>query len=180
MPDDYPPDWPQIAYRIKRIAGWRCEHCGQKDDRLAGYMLTVHHLNGIKADCRWQNLVALCQRCHLHIQAVWHPGQPWLMLPPEWAARRGYVEVEGVARMDELTSVDLELLKAIERASKKNGAAKSLFHVAMRLAGVDYKHAHHRLYVLEALGYVSVERSGRGFPLIMRLSNQTTMPVTGR
>lgn len=31
-------------------------------------ILTVHHLNGIKHDCRWWNLVALCQRCHLSIQ----------------------------------------------------------------------------------------------------------------
>jgi hypothetical protein len=31
-------------------------------------ILTVHHLNGIKHDCRWWNLAALCQRCHLSIQ----------------------------------------------------------------------------------------------------------------
>lgn len=31
-------------------------------------ILTVHHLNGVKADCRWWNLAALCQRCHLVIQ----------------------------------------------------------------------------------------------------------------
>jgi hypothetical protein len=31
-------------------------------------ILTVHHLNGVKTDCRWWNLAALCQRCHLHIQ----------------------------------------------------------------------------------------------------------------
>jgi len=31
-------------------------------------ILTVHHLNGDKADCRWWNLASLCQRCHLRIQ----------------------------------------------------------------------------------------------------------------
>jgi hypothetical protein len=31
-------------------------------------VLTVHHLTGIKADCRWFNLAALDQRCHLEIQ----------------------------------------------------------------------------------------------------------------
>ena len=31
-------------------------------------ILTVHHLNGIKHDCRWWNLAALCQRCHLSVQ----------------------------------------------------------------------------------------------------------------
>ncbi len=39
---------------IRREAQWR--------------ILTVHHLNGVKADCRWWNLAALCQRCHLVIQ----------------------------------------------------------------------------------------------------------------
>lgn len=32
-------------------------------------ILTVHHLNGVKHDCRWWNLAALCQRCHLTIQS---------------------------------------------------------------------------------------------------------------
>ena len=31
-------------------------------------ILTVHHLDRDKANCRWWNLVALCQRCHLTIQ----------------------------------------------------------------------------------------------------------------
>ena len=31
-------------------------------------VLTVHHLTMEKADCRWWNLAALCQRCHLYIQ----------------------------------------------------------------------------------------------------------------
>ena len=37
-------------------------------------VLTVHHLSGDKGDCRWQNLVALCQRC----------------LPPRDPAQGGY------------------------------------------------------------------------------------------
>lgn len=31
-------------------------------------ILTVHHLDGIKGNCRWWNLTALCQRCHLTVQ----------------------------------------------------------------------------------------------------------------
>lgn len=31
-------------------------------------ILTVHHLDGDKANCRWWNLAALCQRCHLTVQ----------------------------------------------------------------------------------------------------------------
>jgi hypothetical protein len=47
-------------------------------------ILTVHHLDGNKANCRWWNLVALCQRCHLEIQGrvvmdrVWpHEHTAW-------------------------------------------------------------------------------------------------------
>jgi hypothetical protein len=32
-------------------------------------VLTVHHLDGDKANLSWWNLAALCQRCHLEIQA---------------------------------------------------------------------------------------------------------------
>jgi hypothetical protein len=26
--DEYPPEWPEIAERIKDEAGWECERCG--------------------------------------------------------------------------------------------------------------------------------------------------------
>lgn len=91
MADEYPPDWEEIAAGIKEDADWCCEHCHHPHDRESGHVLTVHHLNGIKADCRRENLVALCQRCHLHWQAVYQPGQQ--LLPgaevPEWLRVRG-------------------------------------------------------------------------------------------
>jgi hypothetical protein len=40
-------------------------------------ILTTHHLNGDKADCRWWNLVPLCQRCHLLIQSKVKMDKPW-------------------------------------------------------------------------------------------------------
>lgn len=90
--DTYPPDWPDIARYIKEKAGWRCEHCDHPNDYESGHVLTVHHLNGIKSDCRYENLVALCQRCHLHIQAKYRPGQQWLLIPPKWAINRGLTQ----------------------------------------------------------------------------------------
>jgi hypothetical protein len=33
-------------------------------------ILTVHHLNGVKPDLRWWNLIPVCQRCHLYLQRV--------------------------------------------------------------------------------------------------------------
>lgn len=38
-------------------------------------MLTVHHLDGNKGNCEKWNLAALCQICHLFIQAAYTPGQ---------------------------------------------------------------------------------------------------------
>lgn len=40
-------------------------------------ILTVHHANGNKFDCRWWNLLALCQRCHLQIQGKVDLDKPW-------------------------------------------------------------------------------------------------------
>lgn len=44
--------WNEISERIE--AHWR--------------ILTVHHLDEDKRNCRWWNLAALCQRCHLRMQ----------------------------------------------------------------------------------------------------------------
>lgn len=45
---------------------------------------TVHHLDGDKANCAWWNLLALCQRCHLTIQAKVNPQQPYMLEHEEW------------------------------------------------------------------------------------------------
>lgn len=66
--NDYPPDWPEIAKRIKDAAGWKCERCTHVHEVETGYVLTVHHLDGNKENCADWNLAALCQRCHLKIQ----------------------------------------------------------------------------------------------------------------
>jgi 5-methylcytosine-specific restriction endonuclease McrA len=67
--NDYPPDWPEIARRTKDAAGWACERCQHPHDIATAHVLTVHHLDGDKANCADWNLAALCQRCHLAVQA---------------------------------------------------------------------------------------------------------------
>jgi len=47
-------------------------------------ILTVHHLDGNKLNCRWWNLVALCQRCHLEIQGKVRMERRWLHEHSEW------------------------------------------------------------------------------------------------
>lgn len=77
---EYPPDWKAIAWSVKKAADWRCQRChhpagGMDCDEECTHpvdgrqrMLTVHHLDNDKSNCRWWNLVALCQVCHLQIQ----------------------------------------------------------------------------------------------------------------
>jgi hypothetical protein len=40
-------------------------------------ILTVHHLDGDKTNCRWWNLAPLCQRCHLQIQGKVQMARIW-------------------------------------------------------------------------------------------------------
>ncbi len=84
----YPTNWPEIAATVKTWAGWQCEHCAHPHDFAAGRCLTVHHLNGDKTNCAFENLLACCQRCHLHLQARYVPGQTWLFGAPGWVTVR--------------------------------------------------------------------------------------------
>lgn len=93
MATGYPDNWDEIAKQIKDLAGWRCEHCGHAHDRDSGHVLTVHHLDGNPPNCAYSNLVALCQRCHLHVQAVWQPGG---MIPPTWGRVPGWITRRGL------------------------------------------------------------------------------------
>ncbi len=89
MPDGpYPADWPRISARIVARSGGRCECMGQcglhRGDRCCErngtdavwargkVVLTVAHLNHFPPDCRDENLMALCQTCHLRYDAVLH------------------------------------------------------------------------------------------------------------
>jgi len=79
----YPTNWKEKAERIKDLAGRKCKTCKHPHDPKKGFTLTVHHLDGNKANCEDMNLAALCQRCHLVYQGTLRktaPGQlalPW-------------------------------------------------------------------------------------------------------
>jgi len=47
-------------------------------------ILTVHHLDMDKANCRWWNLAALCQRCHLQIQGKVQMERVWVWEHSDW------------------------------------------------------------------------------------------------
>ena len=65
----YPDDWDEISTRIKEKAGWKCEVC-QAPHGPPPCVLTTDHLDFNPANCSDDNLMALCQRCHLRRQAM--------------------------------------------------------------------------------------------------------------
>lgn len=47
-------------------------------------ILTTHHLDGNKLNCRWWNLAALDQRCHLTIQGRVKMHRPYFLEHSDW------------------------------------------------------------------------------------------------
>lgn len=84
----YPANWPAISLGIRARAEGRCEctgHCGlhrgrrceERDKEMAKWangkvVLTVAHLNHAPEDCRDENLLAMCQTCHLRYDRLQH------------------------------------------------------------------------------------------------------------
>jgi hypothetical protein len=81
---EYPDDWKVIARECKDAAGWKCVRCSSSHDPAAGYALTVHHLDLDPRNNAWWNLAALCQRCHLRIQAKVVMERVWLYDHSDW------------------------------------------------------------------------------------------------
>lgn len=82
-------------------------------------ILTVHHLNGIKVDCRWFNLVSLCQRDHLYIQSAVVMERPYHYEHSEWfkpfAAGFYAAKYLGVELSQEQTMERLDELLGLEK-----------------------------------------------------------------
>lgn len=107
MPVDYkkyPSNWKEIRKKILERAKDRCENCGLENyatgyrdkngdfhhceglaldaavedgERVFTIVLTIAHLNHCISDNRSENLKALCQRCHLHIDKDQHRANRW-------------------------------------------------------------------------------------------------------
>ena len=96
--EKYPENWKWLSKQIISDAGNRCELCYAPNGefiirdpdncypwqlaenvgysgnypKLTKIVLTVHHINGILNDVRKQNLIALCQKCHLRLDLCKH------------------------------------------------------------------------------------------------------------
>ncbi len=113
---EYPADWEAVAKAVKDAAGWRCVRCDHPHEVETGYVLTVHHLDLDPSNCHWWNLVALCQRCHLKVQAKVVMHRPWMFEHSDWfkpyvggyyAYHAGYPDDREsvLARLDELAAL---------------------------------------------------------------------------
>lgn len=80
----YPDNWKEISKAVKDAAGWQCIRCAAPHDPTSGYCLTVHHADLSPANCEWWNLLALCQRCHLHIQSKVILERPYMFPHSRW------------------------------------------------------------------------------------------------
>lgn len=86
----YPLDWDNIAFCVKAAAEWRCEACDAPHGP-SPHMLTVDHFDHDPGNLDPDNLIPLCQRCHLRRQNLY----PAALTREEAVARlRGRAELE--------------------------------------------------------------------------------------
>jgi len=92
---DYPKNWKWLSRQIIKDAGNRCELCfapngilverdktrkypwyeydiSTSENKPTKIILTVHHIDSNKINSKKQNLIALCQRCHLRLDLQKH------------------------------------------------------------------------------------------------------------
>ena len=105
---DYPPEWQsgEIQARIRELANYTCEICGTafkpgtnealeaRDSSGRPILGHVHHLDHEPSNCADENLIFLCQSCHIRLHGQgWTPGDQmplaWGNEPPAWVLRRG-------------------------------------------------------------------------------------------
>lgn len=127
--NDYPDDWKAIADHAKDEAGWRCVRCKHPHEtpknRVAcdaqcrhanngkQRILTTHHLDGDKANCRWWNTAALCQVCHLQIQGKVRMERRWFLPHSDWFktyAAGYYAHLNGLPDDREFVTANIDML----------------------------------------------------------------------
>ena len=74
---EYPVDWKLISKEIIKLQKNTCYFCPAENYKPhwktgSRVVLTTHHIDGDKNNNSKQNLIALCQRCHLRLDLERH------------------------------------------------------------------------------------------------------------
>jgi len=74
---EYPENWKWLTSQLKKGAGNKCELCHAENGQPhwltnSKVVLTVHHIDSDKSNNTKQNLIVLCQRCHLRLDLAKH------------------------------------------------------------------------------------------------------------
>ena len=88
---NYPQEWlkGQLQKTVRQLANNHCENCGLECDEHTNWskdgkrtLFGCHHIDHDRSNSDLNNIVFLCQRCHLDAHRLgWIPGQ---VLPPKW------------------------------------------------------------------------------------------------
>ena len=62
--NEYPTNWDEISSELRRQLGYVCQSCHLVVGETNKRFLHVHHMNGVRMDCRVENLKCLCISCH--------------------------------------------------------------------------------------------------------------------
>ena len=62
--NEYPTNWVEISSELRRQLGYVCQSCNLVVGETFKKFLHVHHVNGVRMDCRVENLKCLCISCH--------------------------------------------------------------------------------------------------------------------
>ena len=75
--EEYPENWEWLSKQVRARNGGKCELCDATNGKVhwktgSKVVLTVHHIDGDKMNNSEQNLISLCQRCHLRLDLGRH------------------------------------------------------------------------------------------------------------
>lgn len=66
QPSSYPKNWTKISNAYRKYRGYICEICGVNCSAHPE-LTDAHHKNGVKEDCRYENLECLCKYHHAEL-----------------------------------------------------------------------------------------------------------------